>query len=339
VKIDLFPDEVYVFTPKGEVRVLPRGSTPIDFAYAIHSEIGERCMGARANGQIVPLRYKLQSGDVIEIMTSNNAQPSKDWLEFCVTTRARARIRNRLRSEQREKSINLGRELLESDMRAAGMSMTRFSKNEAEVTRVNAALGYSTLDELLLSIGFGKVDTGDVVDAVRNQAPADEPPPSLRESKIEQFVRRVTGRDQNGIMVNGIDQVLVRYARCCNPLPGDAIIGFITRGRGVTVHRRECPKAFDTDPERRVDVNWDNKAKINRPVQICVTTTNKPGILATVSQTFSAQSINISEANCRAGDDGRARNVFTFHCSDLDQLKGVMKALRRVSGVVDVVRI
>jgi GTP diphosphokinase / guanosine-3',5'-bis(diphosphate) 3'-diphosphatase len=340
VKIDLFPDEVYVFTPKGEVRVLPRGSTPIDFAYAIHSQVGEHCQGARANGQIVPLRYKLQSGDVIEIMTSQHAQPSKDWLEFCVTTRARARIRGMLRAEQREKSINLGRELLEGDMRAAGMSYTKFSKNEHEVTRVTTELGYQTLDELLLNIGFGKVDCSDVVDSVRNQTPEHEPPPAqVRESKIEQFVRKVTGRDQTGITVNGVDEVLVRYARCCNPLPGDAIIGFITRGRGVTIHRRECQKAFDMDPERRVDVSWDSKAKINRPVQLCVTTTNKPGILATVSQTFSAQSINISEANCRAGDDGKARNVFTFHCSDLDQLKGVMKALRRVSGVVEVARI
>jgi GTP pyrophosphokinase len=339
VKIDLFPDEVYVFTPKGDVRVLPRGSTPIDFAYAIHSEVGEHCHGARANGQIVPLRYKLQSGDVIEIMTSGHSQPTKDWLEFCVTTRARARIRAMLRTEQREKSINLGRELLEGEMRGAGMSYTRFSKTENEVTRVIGELGYSSLDELLLNIGFGKVDSSDVVDVIRHQAPNQEPPPQLRESKIEQFVRKVTGRDQNGITVSGIDNVLVRYARCCNPLPGDAIIGFITRGRGVTVHRRECQKAFDMDLERRVEVNWDSKAKINRPVQLCVTTTNKPGILATVSQTFSAQSINISEANCRAGDDGRARNIFTFHCSDLDQLKGVMKALRKVSGVVEVERI
>jgi GTP pyrophosphokinase len=142
-----------------------------------------------------------------------------------------------------------------------------------------------------------------------------------------------------GIRVNGIDDVLVRYAKCCNPLPGDAIIGFITRGRGVTIHRRECPKAFDTDPERRIEVSWDSKAKINRPVQLKVTTANKPGILATVSQTFSSQKINISEANCRAGDDGRACNVFTFHVNDLSQLKNIMRALTRVSGVVEVERV
>ena len=343
VKIDLFPDEVYIFTPKGDLRVLPRGSTPIDFAYAIHSEVGSHCSGARANGQIVPLRYKLKSGDVMEIMTSQTQEPSKDWLDFCVTTRARARIRGHLRAEQRQKSINLGKELLDNEMRGAGMSFSKFSKNDAEVKRIAEAHSVQSLDELLLTIGYGKVATEDVIDSLRGVKPEEggegEAPASLRSGRIEQFVRKVTGRDQAGIKVSGIDDVLVRYAKCCNPLPGDAIIGFITRGRGVTIHRRECMKAFDTDPERRVDVNWDSKAKINRPVQLVVTTTNKPGILATVSQTFSAQSINISEANCRAGDDGRARNIFTFNCTDLSQLKNVMKALQKVSGVVEVSRI
>ncbi|HWA78202.1 MAG TPA: bifunctional (p)ppGpp synthetase/guanosine-3',5'-bis(diphosphate) 3'-pyrophosphohydrolase [Polyangiaceae bacterium] len=340
VKIDLFPDEVYVFTPKGELRVLARGSTPIDFAYAIHSQVGEHCSGARANGQIVPLRYKLKNGDVMEIMTSPHQQPSKDWLEFCVTTRARARIRARLRGEERQKSINLGKELLESEMRDAGLSYSKFSKSDPEVRRVAQHFSHSHLDDLLLDIGYGKLASDKVVDTIHNaSAPDSEPPSQFRAGRIEQLVRKVTGRDASGITVNGIDDVLVRYAKCCNPLPGDGIIGFITRGRGVTIHRRECQKAFDTDPERRIDVTWDNKAKINRPVQICVTTANKPGILAVVSQTFSAQSINISEANCRAGDDGRARNVFTFHCSDLSQLKNVMKALSKVNGVVEVSRI
>ena len=342
VKIDLFPDEVYVFTPRGDVRVLPRGSTPIDFAYAIHSEVGEHCSGSRANGQIVPLRYKLKSGDVIEVMTSPNQQPSKDWLDFCVTTRARSRIRSHIRADQRQKSINLGRELLEAEMRQAGLSYSKLSKKEDESKRAAERFGASSLDELLLGIGYGKVHSEEVVAALQDKGdggPESEPPAELRTSRIEQFVRRVTGRDQAGIRVSGIDDVLVRYARCCSPLPGDSIIGFITRGRGVTVHRRECRKALDMDPERRIDVSWDSKAKVQRPVQICVTTTNKPGILATVSQTFSAQSINISEANCRADDDGHARNVFTFNCTDLAQLKGVIRALQRVNGVVEVSRI
>ncbi|MBE7479555.1 MAG: bifunctional (p)ppGpp synthetase/guanosine-3',5'-bis(diphosphate) 3'-pyrophosphohydrolase [Polyangiaceae bacterium] len=341
VKIDLFPDEIYVFTPKGDVRMFPRNSTPIDFAYSIHTEVGNRCSGARANGAIVPLRYKMRNGDVIEVMTSPQQHPSKDWLDYTVTTRARNRVRTFLRSEQREKSINLGRELLDSAMREAGMSLTRLQKNEDEMRRLWEAHRTGSWDELLLTIGYGKLETEDVVRSLRSKQPegTTEPPPELKTGRIEQLVRKVTGKDVGGIRVSGVDDVLVRYAKCCNPLPGDTIIGFITRGRGVTIHRRECVKAFDTDPERRIDVSWDTKAKINRPVQLKVTTTNKPGILANVSQTFSAQKINISEANCRAQDDGRACNVFTFHVGDLTQLKNVMKALTKVQGVVDVERV
>lgn len=342
VKIDLFPDEVYVFTPRGEVRVLPRGSTPIDFAYAIHSELGNTCSGARANGQIVPLRYKLRSGDVIEVMTSSQQRPSKDWLDLCVTSRARGRIRSTLRSDEREKSVNLGRELLEAELHRAGMSLAKLLKNDREMARVLGERHVGTVDELFLSIGYGKLHVEDAVASVRGAPAGDGGPASsradLRPSPIERLVRKVTGKDHGGIRVNGVDDVLVRYARCCNPLPGDLIIGFITRGRGVTVHRRECQKAFDTDPERRVDVSWDSDSKINRPVQLKVTTHNSPGILAKVSQVFSTQKINILEANCRAGDDGRACNVFTFPVTDLAQLKAVMRAVAKVSGVVEVER-
>lgn len=340
VKIDLFPDEVYVFTPKGDVQVFPRGATPIDFSYAIHSEVGHHCSGARANGQIVPLRYKLQNGDVVEIMTSPQQQPSKDWLEHCVTTRARTRVRSFLRGEQRSKSINLGRELLESEMHGAGMSLAKFLRNDAEVKRVVAALRFGSRDEMLLAVGYGKLDAEEVVRAVKAREPEGPAAPrEFRAGRLEQIVRRVTGRDQPGIRVNGIDDVLIRYAKCCSPLPGDAIVGFITRGRGVTVHRRDCTKAFDNDPDRRIDVAWDSRARITRPVQIKVMTQNKPGILAHVSQTFSSLKINISEANCRAGDDGRACNVFAFQVADLSQLKNVMKALGRIDGVVQVDRV
>jgi GTP pyrophosphokinase len=340
VKIDLFPDEIYVFTPKGDVRVFPRDSTPIDFAYSIHTDVGHHCSGARSNGQIVPLRYKMRNGDVIEVMTSPHQRPSKDWLDYVVTTRARNRIRAFLRSEQRDKSVNLGRELVDNAMREAGMSLAKLSKNEEELRRLCEAHRFGSWEELLLSVGYGKLDADDLVKTLRAKQPGSSaPPPELKTGRIEQLVRKVTGRDTGGITVSGIDDVLVRYAKCCNPLPGDAIIGFITRGRGVTIHRRECVKAFDTDPERRIEVSWDSKAKINRPVQLKVITTNKPGILANVSQTFSAQKINISEANCRAGDDGRACNIFTFHVTDLVQLKNVMKALAKVSGVVDVERV
>ncbi len=342
VKVDLFQDEVYVFTPKGDVRVFPRGATPIDFAFGIHSQLGEHITGARINGKIEPLRYKLRNGDIVEVMTSATQQPNKDWLDIVGTTRAKAKIRNYLRLEQRDKSLRLGRELLERELHKSSVSLNKLLKNDKELRKVLEELKIQSAEELFIGIGYGKIDPQEVLAIV---APPDDagheskPPDQLREGRVAGFVRKVTKRDEGGIRLNGIDDVLVRYARCCNPLPGDDILGFITRGRGVTIHRRGCQKAFDTDPERRVEIAWDSKAKINRSVQLRVVTANRPGILATVGHTFSAQGINISEANCRAGDDGRAVNVFTFNCSDLTQLKNVMRALQKVQGVVAVERV
>ena len=336
VKVDLFQDEVYVFTPKGEVRVFPRGSTPVDFAYAIHTQVGEHCSGARVNGSIVPLRYKLRNGDLVEVMTSPTQQPSKDWLDFVVTGRARSKIRAVLRTEQRDKSAKLGRELLEKEMHQSKLSLAKLLKQTPELRKVCDQFGASTAEELFVNIGYGKVRPTQVVEFL---APKEaEAPASIKEGRIESIVRKVTGKDNQGIVLNGIDDVLVRYTKCCNPLPGDEIVGFITRGRGVTVHRRNCPKAFDADPERRVEIQWDARAKINRPVSVRITTANRPGILATIGETFHGQGINISEANCRAGDDGRAMNTFTFLCSDLAQLKSVMRQLQKIPGVVAVDR-
>jgi len=341
VKVDLFQDEVYVFTPKADVRVFPRGATPIDFAYQIHTQLGDHVTGARINGKIEPLRYKLRNGDIVEVLTGTHQHPSKDWLDFVGTTRARAKIRNYLRQERRDKSRRLGEELLERELHNAGISASKLLKNEPELRRVFDALKIQNLEELLIGIGYGKIHPEEVIKVV---APPDEegrdsrPPSTMREGRIAGLMRKVIKRDEGAIRISGIDDVLVRYAKCCNPLPGDDILGFITRGRGVTIHRRGCAKAFDTDPERRVEITWDSKARINRSVQLRIVTANAPGILAHVGQTFMAQGINISEANCRASDDGRAVNLFSFVCEDLQQLKAVMKSLQKVKGVVAVER-
>ena len=342
VKVDLFQDETYVFTPKGEVRVFPRGSTPIDFAYAVHTAVGDKCVGARVNGAIVPLRYKLRNGDSVEILTSPNQTPSKDWLDFVVTSRARSKIRNFIRADERERSKKLGEELLERELHKASISLKKLI-NGPEARRLMEAMKVSSLDELYISLGYGKTSPQDVIDQL---APRTESghfaaaPKEIREGGIERFVRKLTGKDSaGGIRLSGIDDILVRYAKCCNPLPGDEIVGFITRGRGVTVHRRGCPKAFEADPERRVEIAWDAKAKINRPVQLKVVTANRPGILATVGSTFHGLNVNITEANCRADPDGRAVNMFTFEIGDVNQLKGVMRALTKVQGVVTVERV
>ncbi len=341
VKVDLFQDEVYVFTPKGDVRVFPRGATPIDFAYQIHTHLGEHVTGARINGKMESLRYKLRNGDVVEVLTNPNQHPSKDWIDLVGTTRARSKVRNFLRQEQRDKSKRLGEELLERELHKAGISASKLLKNDAELRRLFDVLKVQNLEEMLIGIGYGKIDPEEIIKAV---APPDEqgqesgPPPGLREGRLAGLVRKVIRRDEGAIRINGIDDVLVRYAKCCTPLPGDDIVGFITRGRGVTIHRRGCSKAIDMDPERRVEITWDSKARINRSVQLRVVTANQPGILANVGQTFMAQGINISEANCRASDDGRAVNLFSFVCQDLQELKKVMKALQKVKGVVVVER-
>jgi GTP pyrophosphokinase len=220
------------------------------------------------------------------------------------------------------------------------MSYSKFIKNDAEVRRLVTQFKANSLDDMLLSVGYGKTAADDITLTLKSrEGPVESsPPPELREGKLQQLARRLTGKDQSGIRVSGEDDVLVRFAKCCNPLPGDPIVGFITRGRGVTVHRRQCMKTFDMDPERRIDVTWDTKAKINRPVQLRVTTTGSPSLLAVISQVFSAQKLSINEANCRAGDDGRACNTFTFTVSDLNQLKTVMREITKISGVVEVER-
>jgi GTP pyrophosphokinase len=231
------------------------------------------------------------------------------------------------------------------------MSLTKFLKSEAELGRICRAHQVGNKEDLFVAIGFGKIDAEDVVRTIRARVNGDaaanetelpqttEPVPEFREGAIERLVRKVQRKDHGGIRVNGSDEVLVRYAKCCNPVTGDAIIGFITRGRGVTVHRRECVKAFDSDPERRVEVSWGTHSKITRPVSLRVRTENEPGILANVTQAFSAQHINISEANCRASKDGLACNVFTFMADDLTQLKALMRELDKVRGVVQVERV
>ncbi len=343
VKIDLFTDEVYVFTPKGDVRALPKGACPIDFAYAIHTDVGNKCSGARVNGMIVPLKYHLRNGDTLEILTSPNQKPNKDWLKFVVTSRAKAKIRNLLRTEQRERARTLGHELLERELKRWGVSLSKSLKN-GEIEKVVTELKTGTVDELIAMIGYGKI-TGPQVVAVlvpedrRKEGPKDEAQQSS--NPITKLIRKVTKKStsSNGIKVAGEGDVLVRFAKCCAPLPGDSIMGFITRGRGVTVHTRDCQKALDLEPERRVDVDWDISTKTSRAVSVQVVCADKPGLLAHISQSFSDAGVNIAQAHCRATDDAKAVNTFQFAVADLEQLKHVMRTLQRISGVYSVERV
>ncbi len=336
VKVDLFPEDVYVFTPKGDVMTFPRGATPVDFAYAVHSEVGHRCSGARVNGAIVPLRHKLQNGDVIEIMTSKNHHPSKDWLEFVITSRARSRIRLYLRAEERKHAVKLGKELLEKEMRKNKVSLSRFLKSK-RAKEVLSRFHAGSEDELYARIGIGKLALPSVMEEVVPQEDTERD--SLRPGFLERAVQRVAGdEDGAGIRIQGMDNMLVRFAQCCNPVPGDPVTGWITRGRGVSVHRRGCPRVLELDPERRVTVSWADHVDVDLPVSLRVMTDDRAGVLASVSSVFSTNGVSISEASCLS-KDGRAENMFHFRVGDIDLLREIMRGVAKVKGVIDVERV
>jgi GTP diphosphokinase / guanosine-3',5'-bis(diphosphate) 3'-diphosphatase len=342
VKVDLFSDEVFVFTPKGAVKSLARGATPVDFAYTIHSEIGEHTVGAKVNGKLVPLRYKLKNGDTVEILTSPHAHPSKDWLAFVKTSRAQARIRQFIRQAEHRRSIEIGRDVAEREFRRFGVTLNKVDKDGTLLKAANA-LGYRIADDLLAGIGYGKVTPQDVLRQILPAERLAQPHPegdAPATSRLTEIFRKVARRPATGgVRISGIEDVLVRYGRCCNPVPGDAIVGFITRGRGVTVHTTACDKVLGIDPDRRVDVSWDVKGDLKRPVSLRVVTTDRPGILAKISQIFSEAGVNISQASCRTMTPGeRAVNDFEVTIGDLTQLKAVMRSIERIDGVTSVER-
>jgi GTP pyrophosphokinase len=337
VKVDLFAEEVFVFTPKGDVKSLPRGATPVDFAYAIHSQVGARCVGAKVNGKIVPLRYNFKNGDTCEILTSPGAQPNKDWLGFVKTSRAQARIRQFIRQAEHKRSLEIGREVAERELRRFGLNLNRLQK-DGELDKVAAQFGYRIGDDLLVGIGYGKVSPMQLLQKLLPPEKLAAPPPAPEPSRLTEIFRKVARRPAGGVRISGIDDVLVRFGRCCNPVPGDPIVGFITRGRGVTVHTIGCEEALTQDPARRVDVTWDVKGDVKRPVSVKVVTSDRPGMLAKVSQTFSEAGINIANANVRGHGD-RAVLSFEVSVQDLKQLTSVMRSIERIDGVHSVERV
>jgi GTP diphosphokinase / guanosine-3',5'-bis(diphosphate) 3'-diphosphatase len=340
VKIDLFQDEVFVFTPKGDVKALPKGATPIDLAYAVHSQVGEHCSGARVNGLIVPLRYALRNGDTVEILASANQKPSKDWLKFVITSRARTKIRHFIRMEQRERSRQMGRDLLGRELRKQDASLAS-SEREGLLDAAAQRLRLGGADDLLVAVGYGKVSPGHAADAVLiDRVTNGTTAPSIPIPEAPAAVRRpVPKRSIAGIKVQGEADILVKFAKCCTPVPGDSIIGFISRGHGVVIHTRDCSKALDLDPVRRVDVSWDDESKTLRPVAVQVTCSDRPGLLAAISKSFTEHGVNISQAKCRTTEDGRAVNTFQVTVGHLDQLKTVLRTLETIEGVVSATRL
>lgn len=340
VKVDLFPDEVYVFTPKGEVKSLPEGASPVDFAYQIHTDLGNQCVGAKVNGKIVPLKYKLKNGDIIEILTSPNHVPSRDWLRFVKTSRAKTKIRAWIKKEQKERSIVLGREILEKELQKYETKPSKILKSD-EFKELVEKLRFQKIEDLLAEIGFGKISVNQIITKLIPEKTLEEWK-KKEKSELHKIVDRFTKRKREGaVKIDGVEDILIRYAKCCNPVPGDKIIGYITRGRGVTVHTADCPTVagLNYGLERKIGVVWDVKKKIPHSVKISVYADDIPGVLAKVSSAISECDVNINQANIQPAEGKKAYIYFLIDIFDLAQLQRVIKNISRIKSVHSVDRV
>lgn len=334
VREDLFSEEVMVFTPKGECLSFPEGSTVIDFAYRIHTEVGHHCSGARVNGRLVPLRYALRNGDTVEIITTPSQTPSRDWLSFVKTARARQKIRSWIKQQERERSVAVGREILQRDLSRYRLEWAQLRKQE-NFAEVLAALGVRDEESLLAAIGYGRLTPQQVLSHLVGPEQLREP---QAESGWRRLFRRARKTEPPAVRVGGLDDVLVRFGGCCAPVPGERILGFLTRGRGVTVHAVDCPRVLESDPQRRIDVEWRDGATAEQSVRVEVVCVNEPGLLAAVSGAIGAAGVNINRASVSELPDGKARNVFELRVRHAEQLQRILSDVRRVRGVVKVTR-
>jgi len=337
VKVELFPEEVYVFTPKGDVKSFPKGSTPIDFAYSVHTDVGHRCVGAKVNGKLVPLKHELKNGDIIEVITSPHHTPSKDWLKVVKSSRARNKIRAWIKTEERKRSITLGKDICEKEFRKYSLNLAKLQKT-GEFKKVAAEFGFAGDDDLLAVVGYGKISAGQIIGKLVPEEKIHERA-QRKESKLTAVIDKIKGKSSSAVEIGGIDNVLVRFGKCCNPVPGDEIVGFITRGRGVTVHTSDCPFVLDADPQRRIDVTWNKSKTSTLPVKIRVLCHDVKGVLANTTLAITNCEANISSAIIQTTVDKRGENLFEVNVVDLTHLQKVINALMKVKGVIKVERI
>ena len=344
VKDDLFPEEVFVFTPKGDVFDFPLGSTVIDFAYRIHSQVGNHLAGARVNGRMVPLRYKLRSGDTVEVLTSEKQQPGKDWTNYVATARAKSRIRQWLRSQQAERSRDLGISLIDRELEPLKLSVTHL-RSTKRLDNVLSEFSQRDVESLLAAVGYGIITPGQLLtkvltpDELKLYRPEKLPTP-LGPAQRERAAKEARKSAGGAVIVSGVGDMLVRFARCCNPLPGEAITGFITRGRGVTVHVAGCPHALNTDPQRRVPVVWKDGEEAPRAIRLEVLCADQPGLLAAMTKAIASAGVNISTAEVKTqGADGRALSVFEVSVTSARQLNNLMNSIGAIEGVMRVSRL
>jgi GTP pyrophosphokinase len=339
VKLDLFTEDVYVFTPKGEVREFPKDSTPLDFAYAVHTDLGNHCIGAKVNNRMVPLKHKLKSGDSVEIMTSPNQRPNKDWLKIVRTSRAKNKIRQYIKTEEFEKSTAMGESILDRELKREGLKVKALVK-DGTILKIAESFSLKTVEDLLSAVGYGKLSAKKVLTKIRPDEAANESP-APSSTFLEKIFKEAAQKNKTSqaVKVKGIEDLLVRFARCCNPVPGDSVVGFITRGRGISVHSQKCPKVFEIDPHRLVEIEWDLSKTTEREVNVRVVCEDRPGLLADMSKVIRDLDANISRAQIRTTKDKKAVCMFAVGISNLSHLRKIISKLEGVTGVISVERV
>ena len=346
LKLDLYPKDVYAFTPRGKIIQLPRGSTPIDFAYAIHSEVGDKCTGAKVNGRIVALRTEIQNGDVIEILTNPNSHPSRDWLSHVVTSRARNRVRHWISEQQRAESIELGRKLLEKEAEKFHLSVKKFINDEENLKRIANEYGLGRTEDLLVSIGYGKTLPRNVIAKyLGTEKFAELDPEKKKETAIAtgvKAVKKFIGLGEDAIIVKGVDNLMLARARCCNPLSGEPIVGYISLGKGIVVHNKNCKNVLQLmiNRDRIVEVEWakdDNQSV--QSVRLLATTENRTGMLAGITKAIADIKTSIRNASASVSNDEKGLIEVTVEVFDKKHLDKVIASIKKVSGVIDVERV
>ncbi len=339
LKLDLYPEEVYCFTPAGLVKTLPRGATPVDFAFSIHTEVGDQCVGARVNGKIVPLRYKLKNGDIVEILTAAGHHPSRDWLSFAVTNKARNKVRHYLSIAEKVQAVEIGKKHFDRELKRYDLSVKKLDQPKVEALAHELGIG-NKVEDLFAAVGYGKVSMRQVLARLVPAEKLEAPPPPEKPSPLTDAVKRLLRVGEDRITVKGSGDLLIYRAKCCNPIMGEPIVGYITRGKGVSVHSLDCPnvKNLMYDPERRIAVEWERGGEAAYEVRIAVEVEDRPGLLAAITAVLAASNTDIRNAEARTFDDRTAAIELTLRIQDLKHLEKVTKSIRGVAGVIDVER-
>ncbi|KNF08699.1 GTP pyrophosphokinase RelA [Gottschalkia purinilytica] len=341
LKIDFFNDEVFVFTPKGDVINLPAGSTPIDFAYRVHTAVGNNCVGAKVDGRIVPIDFKIKNGNIIEILTSpNSAGPSRDWLKLVKSSQAKAKIKQWFKKEERDQNLNKGKELLEKEVKRQGFKLTEILK-EDWLKQISKKLSFNNIDDLYAALGYGSITLSQVTTRLKEFYREYYDIKTEPKEEISHHVNEKKSRTPNqGVSIKGIDNIKVRFSRCCSPVPGDDIVGYVTRGRGVSVHRRDCPNIAELNiNERFIDVEWASDKKTSYNAEIQIKATDRTGLLTEITQLLTDAKLSVNSLNARTSKERIIIINMTLEIKDVEQLTNLMRKIKALSGVIDVYRV